>query len=63
VVEQSPDVTKVVTKRRRPPIIIDAKRKSPEIRGATESPPATSVQPPTVRGVKQAPSIRKVKKD
>lgn len=63
VAEQAPDVTNVSTKRRSPPIIINAKRKEPEIRGATESPPTQPVKPPTVRGVSQAPSIRKVKKD
>lgn len=63
VAEQAPDVTNVATKQRKPPIIINAKRKEPEIRGATESPPTQPVKPPTVRGVSQTPSIRKVEKD
>lgn len=63
VAEQTPDLTGVVTKRRRPPIVISAKRKAPEIRGAVESPPEQPARAPTVRGVSQVPSIRKVKKD
>lgn len=60
---QTPDLTGVATTRRRPPIVISAKRKTPEIVGAVESAPMQPAKPPTVRGVSQVPTIRKVKKD
>jgi len=63
VMEQIPDVTKAKTKRPSAPRVLRASTSTPQIRGATESPPVTQPSPPSGGAKIVAPSIRKVKKD
>lgn len=63
VTEQVPDVVKAKTRRPSAPRIREATTTKPEIRGATESPPATQPSPPSGGAKTVVPTIRKVKKD